>query len=104
MEWAVTEPVAAADWAGRISSLPLRATSLAGIAIVWSEQDPAAAAAMAVQELPAGRLQADTIVSIVQRWGRQAREDAAAWVDQFPEGDLRDAAMESLAAGSNEPR
>ena len=101
MEWAVGEPVAAADWAGRISSVSLRATALAGIAVVWSERDPSAAATMAVQELPAGRLQADTIVSIVQRWGRQAPEEATAWVDQFPAGDLRDAAMESLPAGSS---
>jgi hypothetical protein len=104
MEWAAGEPVAAADWAGRISSVPLRATALAGIAIVWSDRDPAAAATMAVQELPAGRMQADTIVSIVQRWSRHDREEAAAWVDQFPDGDLRDAAMESLAAGSADQR
>jgi hypothetical protein len=49
-------------------------------------------------------LQADTIVSIVQRWSQRSPGEAAEWVDQFPEGALRDAAIESLAAGSADRR
>jgi hypothetical protein len=104
MEWAAQDSAAAMEWARQISGLSLRVSVLAGIATVWSEQDPASAAAMAVEELPAGRLQADTIVSIVQRWSQRAPADASAWVDQFPEGDLRDAAMESIAVGSANKR
>ena len=100
MEWAMQDTAAATEWARQISGLSLRATVLAGIATVWSEQDPASAASMAVEELPTGRLQADTIVSIVQRWNQRSPAEATEWVDQFPEGDLRDAAIESLAVGS----
>jgi hypothetical protein len=96
-EWAVTDPAAAADWASHISGSPLRAKTLAGIATAWSEQDPVAAATMVLRKLPAGRLQADTLVSIVQRWAQQSPADATYWVDRFPDGDLRDAAMECLA-------
>ena len=96
MEWAVQDPVAAADWARRIPGESLRATVLAGIATVWSDRDPVGGATLAAKELPAGRLQADTVVSIVQRWAQRAPDDAAGWVLQFPEGKLRDAAMESL--------
>ncbi len=96
-EWAATDPVAAAEWAGQISSTPLCTATLAGIATVWSEQDPVAAATMVLREIPAGRLQADAIVSIVQRWARQSPADAADWVNQFPDGELRDTAMECLA-------
>jgi hypothetical protein len=96
-EWAVSNPAAAAEWASQISSLPLRAAVLAGIATAWSEQDPVAAATMVLRELPAGRLQAGTIISIVQRWAQQSPSDATDWVNQFPDGDLRDAAMECLA-------
>ena len=95
-EWAAPDPVAAADWARQIPGQALRASVLAGIATVWSEQDPATAASLAVKELPPGRLQSDTIVSIVQRWAQQSPADAQAWVEQFPKGDLRDAALESL--------
>jgi hypothetical protein len=96
-EWAAQDPVAAADWARQIPTESLRATTLAGIATVWSEQDPAAAAGFAVKELPAGRLQSDAIVSIVQRWAQQSPAAATAWVNQFPEGDLRETAKENLA-------
>jgi hypothetical protein len=96
-EWAAKDPTAAADWARQIPGESLRATTLAGIATAWGEQDPATAAALVVKELPAGRLQADTIVAIVQRWSQQSPADAEAWVSQFPEGDLRDAARECLA-------
>lgn len=96
-EWAASDPAAAAEWAGQISSTPLRAASLAGIATVWSEQDAIAAATMALRELPAGRLQSDTIVSIVQRWAQQFPAEAGGWVERFPEGDLRDAALECIA-------
>jgi hypothetical protein len=95
-EWAAKAPAAAADWARQIPGEALRASVLAGITTVWSEQNPATAASVAVKELPAGRLQSDTIVSIVQRWAQQSPADAQAWVEQFPKGDLREAAMEAL--------
>jgi hypothetical protein len=104
MEWAAQDPAAATEWARQISGLSLRVSVLAGIATVLSEQDPASAAMMAVEELPAGRLQADTIVSIVQRWNQRSPSEASEWVDRFPEGDLRDAAIESLAVGSADNR
>jgi hypothetical protein len=97
-EWAARDPAAAADWARQIPAESLRATTLAGIATAWSERDPATAANLAVKELPSGRLQSDTIVSIVQRWAQQSPADAEAWVNQFPEGAIRDAATENLKA------
>jgi len=102
MEWAAQDPATAADWARQIPAESLRATTLAGIATVWSEQDPVTAANLAIKELPAGRLQSDTIVSIVQRWAQQSPDDAEAWVNQFPGGDLRDAAMENLKQASRQ--
>ena len=96
-EWAVADPAAAAEWASQIPSTPLRAAVLAGIATAWSERDPVAASTLVLHELPAGRLQADTIISIVQRWVRQSPADATDWVSQFPDGDLRDTALECLA-------
>jgi hypothetical protein len=102
-EWAVQDPISAADWARQIPEEALRASVLAGIATVWSEQAPAMAGSVAVKELPAGRLQSDTIVSIVQRWAQQSPADAQAWVNQFPRGSLRDAAAEYLKAAATQP-
>lgn len=97
-EWAMQEPAAAADWARKISGESLRASVLASIATVWSVQEPASAADLAVNELPPGRLQANTIVSIVQRWAQQSPADAQAWVDQFPQGDLKAASEAALSS------
>jgi hypothetical protein len=71
---------------------------LAGEAVSWAEQNPEAAATLAVDQLPAGRLQEDTVVSIVQRWAQSDTVAAATWVAQFPEGSLRKTAVENLVA------
>ena len=96
MEWAARDPDAAAEWARQIPGASLRARVIAGVAIVWSDRAPVSGASLAANELPAGRLQADSVVSIVQRWARQSPDAAAGWILGFPEGELRDAAMECL--------
>jgi len=98
MEWASGDATNAVAWAEQIPDATLRATVLAGEAVAWAKQDPESAAVLAVKELPAGRLQEDTVVSIVQRWAELQPEAAAAWVAQFPEGAMRAAAIENLVA------
>jgi len=49
-----------------------------------------------LQNLPPGGRQDDTIVSIVQRWAQTEPAQAADWVVQFPEGRLRDTAVQNL--------
>ena len=98
MEWASGDATNAVAWAEQIPDATLRVTVLAGEAVAWAKQDPESAATLAVMELPAGRLQEDTVVSIVQRWTELQPEAAAAWVAQFPEGAMRAAAIENLVA------
>lgn len=98
MEWAAQDAQGAVAWAEQISDETLRAKVLAGETVSWAEQNPEAAATLAVEQLPAGRLQNDAVVSIIQRWAQQQPETAAAWVEQFPNGPLRDAAEENLLA------
>ncbi|MDB6016297.1 MAG: hypothetical protein JWR19_786 [Pedosphaera sp.] len=98
MEWASRDAQNAVAWAVQIPDETLRAKVLAGEATAWADQDPESAATLAVTELPAGRLQQDTVISIVERWAQQQPETAAAWVEQFPEGALREAAIQNLIA------
>jgi hypothetical protein len=95
-EWAAQDPSGAVAWAGQIPDAALRAKVLAGEAVSWAEQKPEVAASLVVEKLPAGRLLEDTVISIIQRWAQQQPEAAAAWVEQFPEGPLRAAAIENL--------
>ena len=95
-EWALTTPRAAAEWARQIDEPSLRTRALANVATAWAEMDPRAAAALAIEELEPGRLQEDTLVSIVQRWAQGDPADAAAWISTFEEGELRAAAIHNV--------
>lgn len=97
MEWASHDGQSAANWALQIQDTPLRDKALAAVAAGWSESDPSSAAELALDEISEGRTQSNAVIEIVQRWAQHEPESAAAWVKQFPEGDLKQTAMENLA-------
>jgi hypothetical protein len=97
-EWALADALKAKEWAAQIEDESLRAGAMACIATSWSDASPVAAANLALDELPDGRLKSDTLVSILQRWAQSNPQDAAAWVEQFPEGALKAAAEKNLLA------
>ncbi|MBC8094321.1 MAG: hypothetical protein H7Y43_00785 [Akkermansiaceae bacterium] len=97
-EWAASDSRAAADWAAKIFEPVFREQVIAKVVVTWSEKDPISAATFALDEMPAGKLQSDTVVAIVQRWAQKAPEAAASWVAQFPPGAVREAAVENLYA------
>lgn len=96
MEWASQDPAGAMDWAKTIPDEALRHIVLAAEMVAWSDSAPGPAAAFALENLPAGRLLDDTLVSIVQRWAQMSPREAATWVGRFPEGALRATAIENL--------
>ncbi len=102
MEWASKDAEGAAKWTSAIEDAVLREQVASGVALAWGNHDPAAAATFAVNELSAGRLQADTVVGIVQRWAQTDHARALAWVESFPQGTLRRDALASL--GQQGPR
>jgi hypothetical protein len=98
MQWASADAGSAAAWVKQIPQGDLRNQTLSGVAIVWSASEPVAAANMALDELPPGRLLDDTVISIVERWAQKDMDGATAWVEQFPKGELRATAVENLLA------
>jgi hypothetical protein len=95
-EWASRDPLAAAEWASRISETGLRGRILCSVATGWADLDPRAAATWAVMVLPAGELQDRGVTAIVQRWVQQSPKSAGEWVQQFPPSPLRGVALQSL--------
>src|SRR5262249_15778739 len=95
-EWAVNDSDAPVAWAEQMQSSSLREQVFANVAILLSETDPARAAALALEKLPNDGGQNSTVVSIVQRWAQTEPNAAADWVVRFPQGPLRDAALENL--------
>lgn len=97
MEWTSQDAAGAVTWAEQIPDETLRARVLADEAVAWSDSDPVSAATLAAEEIPAGRVQSDAVTGIVERWAQQQPEQVAAWVEQFPEGALKQTAMEYMA-------
>ena len=95
-QWAGQEPEAAAKWAHEIPDLDVRARLLGNVMVAWSDQNPAEAAAFASKSLSAEDSKDDIVVGIVQRWTQKDPATAAQWVENFPEGPVRNSALESL--------
>jgi hypothetical protein len=95
-QWAGTDLNAAYAWVEAKPAGAKRDALAARVAFVWSQSQPAQAANWLVQETEPGPGQQEAIMSIVHQWGLQDMTGATAWVEQFPEGDFRDRAMNEL--------
>lgn len=98
MEWASLDAASTVRWARQITDPALRAQVLAHVAMAWADQDPESAATLVATELLPGRVQADAAMGVAERWVQVQPEAALTWVQNFPEGPLRETALENLAA------
>jgi hypothetical protein len=94
--WAATAPREALAWAEKVPDKGLREQVTSSIAMKWGETDPVAAGQLASKSLPAGPLQDRTVIAIVERWAFTNEAAAKAWVEKFPEGELRKKALETV--------
>lgn len=96
--WAAADPQSAMNRVKGISDPELRNASLGRIAVTWAESDPHAAATMAAASMEAGAAQDRTIASIVQRWAQQDPDAVRKWVGTFPDGPMKQNALEHIQA------
>jgi hypothetical protein len=94
--WAATSPEDAAAWADQIPDETLREQVTAVVAMRWAGSDPAAAGTLAIDSMSLGPGQDQAVIAIVEQWGRTDMQGATAWVNQFPEGPLRENATAIL--------
>jgi hypothetical protein len=95
-QWAIGMPTSALDWAQTVPDIGLRERLLGAVTIAVAQQDGAAAATLVVTLLGPGEEQDRAAVAIVQRWAAQSPENAASWVEQFPDTPAREAAIQNL--------
>jgi hypothetical protein len=100
--WAAADPQSAMKRVSGISDPELRNASLGRIAVAWAESDPHAAATMAAASMEAGAAQDRTIASIVQRWAQQNPDAVRKWVESFPDGPMKQNALEHIQAQTTE--
>jgi|GEM_PF-1287000 hypothetical protein len=86
------------EWAARTYALarPIgeeRDRMLARVALKLAQQDPVEAARLVSQEVTPGDIQNEAAMSVVHQWALRNPDQALAWVQLFPEGDLRNRAL-----------
>lgn len=94
--WAYQAPEQAVAWAKQIPDEALRQSAIKHIAFTWGEKNPVAAGDLAVTALPPGPEQEQAVIGVVQRWWLVDPTAAAAWVNRFPEGKLRQIATDTI--------
>ncbi len=98
-ELAWVDPVQAFS---QLASLPeeSRAPAVWGLFVSWVHSDPAGAAPHLLQLPP--ELQDEVLPLFTREWGQLAPRQVAAWVDSFPEGPRKQAAIVGLVHGLSE--
>lgn len=91
--WTRSAPDDAVSWAKKIPDPESREQVITSIVAAWGESNPVAAGTLAVNSLRPGPLQDQTVIAVVQRWAQTDAQGVKAWIDQFPEGALRQTAI-----------
>ena len=98
-QWAARDGAAALTWVYQRPAGRDRDRLMQRIAIAGAQTDPAWAARLVVEQIPTGPEQAEAVISVVNQWAGRDPVGAAAWVDDFPPGVLRDRALGELPGG-----
>ena len=94
--WTAQAPADAIAWAGQIPDAGLRSEVTSAIAISWGNHDPQSAAQLALDSLPGGKLQDNTVAAIASRWGLMDASAAQSWIKQLGDDNLRQIADQAL--------
>jgi hypothetical protein len=96
-QWAANDLARSLSWAQSQPSGALRDRLLARIAFVQSQSNPADAARLVAEQIPAGPDQVEAAISVVHQWGQRDMASAMSWVRSFPAGPVQDRANAELA-------
>ena len=88
----------AVQWAASLETDAERSLAFANVALVLSDDDPAAAAKLLSDSGVASRDFDVAVVQVIQRWAVKSPAEAAAWVTLFDEGEARSAGLKELAS------
>jgi hypothetical protein len=95
-QWADKDTRPALTWAEEQNPGDERDQLIQRIALVESKANPHEAANLVLQQIPPGPVQIEAVITVVHQWGERDRNAAAAWVNQFPEGAVRERALAEL--------
>ncbi|MEO7100631.1 MAG: hypothetical protein ABI162_14820 [Luteolibacter sp.] len=96
MQWAERETSTALKWVGTQPNGEWHDRLIARVAFVLAKSDPRSAAFHVTEEMEAGPMQDEAVISILHQWTMIDSESAARWVESFAAGALRDRALGEL--------
>jgi len=95
--WANQNLQAALDWTAGQPPGPQRDQILARVVTVEAERSPADAANTVLQQMSPGPAQSNAIAPIIREWSIRDTAAASAWIQDLPQGPVRDVANSELA-------
>lgn len=96
MQWCEKETGDAVDWAREQPPGEWRERLLSRASFVLSKSDPAAAAHV-VCDLEPGTVQDEATMAVLHQWALRDASAALRWAEEFPEGSLRERAIEEIS-------
>lgn len=95
-QWAGQDLAGAAGWIQRLPAGEQRSAMLERLAYVQAKTEPAAAASLVVEQIPAGPIQDEAVMAVLHQWAMRDLGAAARWLRRFPPGSLRERAEREL--------
>jgi len=99
--WAEQDQQAAYSWAVSRPPGQQRDLLLGRIAFVESKSSPEEAAKLVALEISAGAAQNEAAMSVLNQWAAKDANAALSWAQSFPEGNLRDRAINEVKGVAN---
>lgn len=96
-QWAAQDLPAACRWVAEQPDDDQRNALATGVTFIWSQTEPASAAQYVLDQMTPGSSQDAAVLMVLHQWATRDTAGAAAWVEQFSPGPMRDLAMNELA-------
>jgi len=96
-QWAQKDLPAAREWAVAKPAGDGKNELLERVAYVWASTEPANAAQFVIEKMSPGNAQIEAAISVLHQWALRDFDGAKAWVELFPDGEIRERAVNELA-------
>lgn len=99
-QWAAKDLPSACQWISEQFDDDQRNALATGAAFVWSQTAPADAARFVVEQMTPGSTRDAAVMMVIHQWALTDPAAATTWIEQFPEGPLRDDALGELTVAT----
>lgn len=97
--WTEESPDEAVEWILHRPAGPQRDQLLSRVVFVRAQSDPNEAATLALHSISAGPIQEEAVAAVSRQWAVRDPIAAAAWIDGFPPGPLRERGTTEIEIG-----